>query len=588
MLLRVHFPRFESMELPAPSAQDLAEASVVSAQQSGHQFEIQLGHMCNNRCVFCVSGHLSKMRMVRPLEAQPILDIITNARENGAERLIFLGGEPTLQPAFFPALEHSASLGFSEIVIFTNGVRLGLDGFIDRCLALGDFTWRISIQGANEEAHVAVTEKPNSFKRIVKGIRMLQERGQRVTANMCVTEASYRSLPDYPELVSTYDIKQLHIDIVRPASSGIRTTEYLKAIMPQYSLMAPYYDRMLAGFEASNPDFDINIGNLPYCVLPQWGHKIHHAGENTVTHSANLDGLDEAPVNKYEVHKAQRQHMEKCSGCAFRPRCTGVFGDYLDIYGEDEFEPVSLEALRGFDPQRNNFTVLAAPLLRPLLKATREGGCAGWTVGSHFVDARSRRIDLTFQRSEGGAVLLYVAPRVGCGKSVDTPPVVFETTDYRVGLAVDGWFEQDELLEFARWATARLAEAENVDVVAALDEDRVLAARGDDPLLVHGRARMLNMVRRLQYQARFNGWRYAGSEIASSGNSAEIKVVGPEGMGVIVTITAAVVDGRSKVDADFDLLAETDPNVARPAVEAIAMTLRAAEKARRARRARRA
>ena len=576
------------MELPVPSAQDLAEASVVSAQQSGHQFEIQLGHMCNNRCVFCVSGHLSKMRLVRPLEAQPILDIISEARENGAERLIFLGGEPTLQPAFFPALEHSASLGFSEIVIFTNGVRLGLDGFIDRCLALGDFTWRISIQGANEAAHVAVTEKPNSFKRIVKGIQMLQERGQRVTANMCVTEASYRSLPDYPDLVAEYDIKQLHIDIVRPASSGVRTTEYLQAIMPQYSLMAPYYDEMLAGFQRSDPDFDINVGNLPYCVLPRWGHQIHHAGENTVTHSANIDGLDEAPVNKYEVHKAQRRHMDKCRTCAFRPRCTGVFSDYLDIYGEDEFEPVSLDALRGFDPDRNNFTVLAAPLLLPLLHAVRDRKIDGWEIGSHFVDARSRRIDLTLRRADGGAVLLYFGPREGCGKLVEMPPVVFETSEYRMGVAVEGWFDEAELLDCLRWCTSELSEAVGVDVVAPLDEAAVAAARGDDPLLVHGRARMLNMVRRLQYQARFNGWRYAGSEIRPDGNAAEITVVGPEGMGVVLTITAAVADGRSKVDADFDLLPETDPAVARPAVEAVAATLRAAEKARRARQARRA
>ena len=575
------------MELPAPSAKDIAEASVVSAQQSGHQFEIQLGHMCNNRCVFCVSGHLSKMRMVKPLDAQPILDIISNARENGAERLIFLGGEPTLQPAFFPALEHSASLGFSEIVIFTNGVKLGLDGFIDRCLALGDFTWRISIQGANEAAHVAVTEKPNSFKRIVKGIRMLQERGQRVTANMCVTEASYRSLPDYPELVETYDIKQLHIDIVRPASSGIRTPEYLREIMPQYSKMAPFYAEMLEGFDKTNPDFDINVGNLPYCVLPEWGHRIHHAGENTVTHSANIDGLDEAPVNKYEVHRAQRRHMDKCSTCAFRMRCTGVFSDYLDIYGEDEFSPVSLDALREFDPNRNSFTVLASPLVQPLVVALRTEPMPGWSVGSHFVDARSRRIDLELRRKDGGGGVLYFGPREGCGSAVDMPPVVFETEEYRVGLSVNGWFDDSELVEVMRWCVSKLSQEDWPAVVTPLDESVVVAARGDDPLLVHGRARMLHMVRRLQYQARFGGWRYGGSKMRADGNGVDVSVVGPEGMGVLVTIEVAVIDGRSKVDADFELLAETEPRVARPAIEAIIETLKAAERARRNRRARR-
>lgn len=567
------------MELPAPSKQDIAEASVVSAQQSGHQFEIQLGHMCNNRCVFCVSGHLSKMRMVRPLEIEPILEVISNARRNGAERLIFLGGEPTLQPGFFPALEHSSKLGFSEIVIFTNGVRLGLPGFIDRCLALGKFTWRISIQGANEAAHIAVTEKVNSFKRIVKGIRMLQERGQRVTANMCVTEASYRSLPDYPELVATYDLKQLHIDIVRPMSSGIRTPEYLREIMPQYSLMAPYYSKMLEGFEESDPDFDINIGNLPYCIMPQWGHRVHHAGENTVTHSANIDGLDAEPVNKYEVHNAQRVHMDKCEGCAFRPRCTGVFTDYLEIYGEDEFAPVSLEALRGFDPNRNNFTVLTNPLVEPLVLAALRQPLGGWSIGNHFVDARSRRIELQLKRAAGGGIVLYFGPLEGQGQRVDLPPVVLETDEYRVGLAVNGWYPEEDLIEVLSWCRDKLAASE-AEVTSVLDLEVAREARGLDPMVAHGRARMLNMVSRVQYQGRFNGWRYAGTTTRLKGNAVDVKVVGPEGMGVLLSIETAVVDGRSKVDADFDLLPGTDPDVARPAVEAIVKALRSAEKSR--------
>jgi MoaA/NifB/PqqE/SkfB family radical SAM enzyme len=523
------------------------------------------------------------MRMVRPLDVEPILEVITNARKNGAERLIFLGGEPTLQPGFFPALEHSSALGFSEIVIFTNGVRLGLEGFIDRCLSIGKFTWRISIQGANEAAHVAVTEKTNSFKRIIKGIRMLQERGQRVTANMCVTEASYRSLPDYPELVATYDIKQLHIDIVRPMSSGIRTPEYLRAIMPQYSLMAPYYSKMLEGFEETNPEFDINIGNLAYCIMPQWGHRIHHAGENTVTHSANIDGLDESPVNKYEVHNAQRVHMDKCAECAFRPRCTGVFTDYLEIYGEDEFSPVSLEALRGFDPNRNNFTILAAPLIEPLVLAAIAAPPAGWSIGNHFVDARSRRIELQLERSAGGGVVLYFAPLEGQGQVVDLPPVVMETSDYRVGLSVDGWYPEEELTSLLRWSESQLMTPA-VEVVKPLDLDIARDARGLDPLVAHGRARMLNMVSRVQYQGRFNGWRYAGTTTRLNGNAVDVKVVGPEGMGVVLSIEVAIVEGRSKVDADFDLMPGTDPDVARPAVEAIVKTLRSAEKSRALRR----
>jgi hypothetical protein len=44
---------------------------------------------------------------------------------------------------------------------------------------------------------------------------------------MCVNERSYRSLPEYPALLAQYGVRQLHIDIVRPESTGERDQEYL-------------------------------------------------------------------------------------------------------------------------------------------------------------------------------------------------------------------------------------------------------------------------------------------------------------------------------------------------------------------------
>ena len=42
------------------SEEDRRAAAVVTTSGSGHRFEIQLGHLCNNRCVFCSSGQLTR------------------------------------------------------------------------------------------------------------------------------------------------------------------------------------------------------------------------------------------------------------------------------------------------------------------------------------------------------------------------------------------------------------------------------------------------------------------------------------------------------------------------------------------------
>ncbi len=157
------------------------------------QIEIQLGHMCNNRCVFCVSGQETARGNAGPLDAAPMIAAITRAHGEGHRKLTLLGGEPTLQPGFLDVVRHAVALGFEEIVIFTNGVKTAREAFLDEILATGGrFTWRISIQGATEEAHERTTLKDGSFGRIVRTLEGLARRGERITVNMCVVSLQLR------------------------------------------------------------------------------------------------------------------------------------------------------------------------------------------------------------------------------------------------------------------------------------------------------------------------------------------------------------------------------------------------------------
>lgn len=114
------------------TARERSEAARVTTSGSGHQFEIQLGHLCNERCVFCASGQLTQLKLAGHIKLDPMIAAIEQARANGARRITFLGGEPTLHKGFPAVLARAVELGFEEIVIFTNGVMLPHPGFIDR------------------------------------------------------------------------------------------------------------------------------------------------------------------------------------------------------------------------------------------------------------------------------------------------------------------------------------------------------------------------------------------------------------------------------------------------------------------------
>src|SRR5262245_26650486 len=112
------------------------------------QLEIQLGHLCNNRCVFCVSGQLTSQRKAPILDAGDIVRALDGAWASGYRRVTLLGGEPTIQPFFMDVLRHAVALGF-EIVIFSNGSKPGRTNLVDEVAKTGGrVEWRFSFQGA--------------------------------------------------------------------------------------------------------------------------------------------------------------------------------------------------------------------------------------------------------------------------------------------------------------------------------------------------------------------------------------------------------------------------------------------------------
>lgn len=333
------------------------------------QIEIQLGHMCNNRCVFCVSGQRTALGEAGPMATEPVLEAIRRAREDGHRKITLLGGEPTLQPGFMSIVRETVSLGFEEIVLFTNGAKTARAELVDAIRATGgNFTWRISIQGATRESHERTTRKPGSFGRIERTLEHLAARGERVTVNMCVVRSNADSLDRFPSLLAPYGVTQLHLDMMRPLDAGDRTEEELRAAIPRYSELAGPLRRMVAGFA---PGFDVNVGNLPYCVAPDLAPWIHHDGEPTETIAIDGDDRLSRPWNKYLVKARDKVKPARCAECVLGPRCSGVYETYARFEGLDELQPIHPEALRDADVEGRLLGVWAPALLAPAVCRVR-------------------------------------------------------------------------------------------------------------------------------------------------------------------------------------------------------------------------
>jgi MoaA/NifB/PqqE/SkfB family radical SAM enzyme len=348
------------------------------------QVEVQLGHLCNNRCVFCVSGQLSEQKNAPQLPPEPIRKQILQARSDGATKMTFLGGEPTMQRSFFDFLALAVDLNFNEIVIFTNGTMTPRESFRQRTLAILEglgpdmrkrVIWRFSLQGGTKAEHDATTMNPGAWDRIVKSMEAIKDTGARMTGNMCVVESNWRSIVSLADMAQKYRFENLHLDMIRPRDSGDRTDAQLQAMMARYSDMAPKFAELVAACdEKLGPDFDLNFGNVPYCTAPMVSHRIHHDGEMTVTIAADGDGGTQPAYNKYQDKREDKHKPPLCGACVFNGVCSGVFDKYRQFYGDSEFRPISVDELWARDTGGHHFMLLARKAIEDVAKS------GGWRI----------------------------------------------------------------------------------------------------------------------------------------------------------------------------------------------------------------
>ncbi len=404
------------------------------------QAEIKLGELCNNRCVFCISGHLTSKKSAPLISAEKLKERVTAAHESGARRITLLGGEPTIQPAFREVVRHAVGLGFEEIVIFSNGSRTGHTDLMDEVLASGGrFEWRFSFQGGTREAHERTTGRKGSFNGLLDSLERAAERKQKITINFCVVKQNYESLPHLPELLAPYEISEVHVDMLHPGDLPEPRKENLGEIMPRYSDLIEPLRLMVRGFPAS---LAVHIGNLPFCIAPDLSPFIHHGGEETWVVG------DERPWNKHEDKAGAKVKLAACEGCALSSRCAGVYSAYLKLHGEQEIQAIPADA---FAPEFDSSSL--SPRLSRRLSALRAHSPLGrlaWQNISEGEEGRELRVAFRSPTAEDVELWFIDAPEGVRGgyRLVADPEHASE--DLRQGLAAIldalGWLRRSPVV----------------------------------------------------------------------------------------------------------------------------------------------
>jgi radical SAM protein with 4Fe4S-binding SPASM domain len=144
--------------------------------------EIEFNRNCNFNCIYCYVQNDANGR--REMTREEAMDVINQAGDLGARKMIVLGGEPMLHPHIMEMVRFMKERGM-EIEIFTNGTNITAE----TARALSDYgvTVVLKMNSADEKLQDILSGKKGAYKHIQQAFNNLKEAGYPFTSPMGVS-----------------------------------------------------------------------------------------------------------------------------------------------------------------------------------------------------------------------------------------------------------------------------------------------------------------------------------------------------------------------------------------------------------------
>lgn len=291
--------------------------------------ELTLDYRCNLRCLGCRAclgegGSMSPQEMVKWL---------LWGRSKGIEGLWIGGGEPTLRDELFSLIAHARKVGYTKVLLQTNGLRLSYETYVKQLKKSGLTRVQFNIKSADPNVHDRLSGQEGAFELAVKAIENCRLNDLSIWADILLTKSTIEGLATTFDDLAQRGVEGVFLWLL--SASDLNDTEVTSEI-PSLTAVSRYLAEAM--IVANQRGLIVHSLHTPVCTVLESIAEVVTPAVDLKLIVTNPGGhsfaLEESPIEG-------GAYVQACSECRLRTRCSGPRPDYIQLFGKDEFHTLT-------------------------------------------------------------------------------------------------------------------------------------------------------------------------------------------------------------------------------------------------------
>ncbi len=288
------------------------------------------GYSCNSGCIYCSIDEKIRKINLNSNKASKLLDEALNVYSPTEIR--FGGGEPTIRKDIIQLIEIAKRHHIKKISLQTNGYLLFYEDFLDRLVKGGLNKVRLSLRSINDNEYRSITNVDKSFQYVNIAIDNILKKKLELIVDIVVTNNIISQLNE----ITNYIISK-HIASVNYWALWIsgRALDNIKYLSYRYSEVIPILRDLI---DKHKKNLRIKLMYFPFCLL---GVRYSSYYWNPF----DEDCVVVTPMETFRLDNERFMNLTRfgvCKRCKFINLCIGVSKNYLDLYGDGEFNQINI------------------------------------------------------------------------------------------------------------------------------------------------------------------------------------------------------------------------------------------------------